>query len=144
VRHNYAARRYLAIVAGCELVLVACALPAFPARADPVDEPAVIVNPSTANLRELQRVIREALHGVAVTLADDALTTSNMISLEHPNPRDQAGRPYDGRELARPETFALFKRESRCVLVQTKTGRAWTLHHVRCASSNSGPPLLEK
>jgi hypothetical protein len=138
------ASRQLAIATACQVMLALGALSAFPGRADPVDEPAVIINPSAANLRELERVISEALHGVAVTLAHDALTTSNMISLEHPNPRDQAGRPFDGRELARPETFALFKRESRCVLVQTKTGRAWTLHHVRCASSNSGSPLLEK
>ena len=144
MRQGRAARRQSAIATAFQVMLAVCALPAILARADLADEPAVIINPSTTNLRELERVISEALHGVAVTLADDALTTSNMISLEHPNPRDEAGRPFDGRELARPETFALFKRESRCVLVQTKTGRAWTLHHVRCASSNPSAQLLEK
>jgi hypothetical protein len=144
VRQNRAASRHSAAATACQVMLAVCALPAFSFRADPVDEPAVIINPSAANLMELERVISEALHGAAVTLADDALTTSNMLSLEHPNPRDQAGRPFDGRELVRPETFALFKRESRCVLVQTKTGRAWTLHHVRCTSNYPGRPLLEK
>jgi hypothetical protein len=102
-------------------------------RAASLDAPAVIVAPTAASRKELARVIRAALHGVPVTLADDALTTSNTLSLEHADIRDQAGRPLNGRELSRPETFELFMRGSRCVLVRSKNGHAWRLHHTRCA-----------
>jgi hypothetical protein len=97
--------------------------------------PAVIADPTARSLRELAGVIHQALGDVPVTLADDALTTSSMLSLEHARPRDPAGRLLNGRELTQPETFELFKRGSRCVLVQSKTGREWTLHHAQCAAA---------
>jgi len=104
---------------------------------DPIDPPAVIVNPSVASRTELARVVRAALHGAPVTLADDALTTSNTLVIEHANPRDAQGLPLDGRSLYRPERFELFARKSRCVLVQSRTGRRWTLRHTACAAIHS-------
>jgi hypothetical protein len=103
------------------------------------DTPAVIVNPSAASRMELARVVREALHGVPVTLADDALTTSNTLVIEHANPRDPSGHPLNGRNLDRPERFELFSRGSRCVLLQPRTGRRWTLRHTECALISSSP-----
>src|SRR5579863_4466892 len=100
---------------------------------NPSDLPAIIVNPSDASRMELARVVREALHGARVTLADDALTTSNTLVIEHANPRDAQRLPLDGRSLYRPERFELFARKSRCVLVQSRTGRRWTLRHTTCA-----------
>ena len=108
-------------------------------RADAVDVPAVMVEPSAASRSELQRVVRKALHGMPVTLADDALTASNLLSLEHARPRDSAGRLFNGRELSHPETFELFKRGSGCVLIQSKTGHSWTLRHALCAARPSPP-----
>jgi hypothetical protein len=110
-------------------------LPACAVLADSRGTPAVMIDPTAENRQELARVIHEALGEVPVTLADDALTASNMLSLEHARPRDPEGRLLNGRELTRPETFELFKRGSRCVLVQSKTGREWTLHHVRCVAA---------
>ncbi len=110
--------------------LLACA-----ARSEALRTPAVIVKQTAETGAELQRVIRNAIGDVSVALADDALTTSNRLSLEHARPRDPEGRPLNGRELTRPETFELFKRGSRCVLVQSRTGREWTLHHVQCAAA---------
>ena len=110
--------------------LLACAV-----RPEGSRIPAVIVNPTAETGAELERVIRNAIGDVPVTLADDALTASNMLSLEHARPRDPEGRLLNGRELTRPETFELFKRGSRCVLVQSKTGREWTLHHVKCVAA---------
>jgi hypothetical protein len=101
---------------------------------DPGDLPAVIVSPSDASRTELVRIVREALHGAPVTLADDALTTSNALVIEHANPRDASGRPLNGRSLYRPESFELFARKSRCVLVQSRTGRRWTLRHTACTA----------
>jgi hypothetical protein len=110
--------------------LLACA-----AHPESLRAPAVIVKPTAETRAELERVIRNAVGDVSVTLADDALMTSNMLSLEHARPRDPEGRPLNGRELTRPETFQLLKRGPRCVLVQSKTGREWTLHHARCVAA---------
>jgi hypothetical protein len=110
--------------------LLACA-----ARPEALRAPAVIVKPTAETGAELQGVIRNAIGDVSVALADDALTTSNMLSLEHARPRDPEGRPLNGRELSRPEKFELFKRGSRCVLVQSRTGREWTLHHAKCVAA---------
>jgi len=107
---------------------------------DSNDPPAVIVDPSDASRTELARVVREALHGAPVTLADDALTTSNTLVIEHANPRDAQGLPLDGRSLYRPERFELFARKSRCVLVQSRTGRRWTLRHTTCVAMQTLPP----
>jgi hypothetical protein len=111
----------------------------FPARSEPAGIPAVIVHPSAESRSELSHVIRNAFGGAPVTLADDALTTTNILSLEHANPRDPAGRPLNGRELSHPETFELFKRGSHCVLVRTRNGHAWTLRHARCAAMPREP-----
>jgi hypothetical protein len=102
---------------------------------DPGDPPGIIVNPSDASRTELARVVREALHGAPVTLADDSLTTSNTLVIEHANPRDASGRPLNGRSLERPERFELFARKSRCVLVQSRTGRRWRLRHTACVAT---------
>jgi hypothetical protein len=106
---------------------------------EPTDPPAIIVNPSGASRMELARVVREALHGMPATLADDALTTSNTLVIEHANPRDASGRPLNGRSLDRPERFELFTRKSRCVLVQSRTGRRWTLRHTQCVERQAIP-----
>ncbi|MDP9014727.1 MAG: hypothetical protein M3O41_19115 [Pseudomonadota bacterium] len=111
-----------------------------PAWSEPAGIPAVIVQPSADSRRELSRVIRSAFGGVPVPLADDALTSSSMLSLEHANPRNAAGQPFNGRELSRPDTFELFKRGSQCVLVRTKDGHVWRLRRVRCAPARSRPP----
>ena len=110
--------------------LLACA-----ARPEALRTPAVISKPTAETGAELERVIRNAIGDVPVTLADDALTTSNILSLEHARARDPEGRLLNGRELSRPETFELFKRGSRCVLVRAKTGREWTLHHAQCVAA---------
>ncbi len=98
----------------------------------PKDAPAVIINPSAQSVKELRRVIHKALPGIAVTLADDALTQSSFLSLEHTHGRDPMGQTLNGRDLSRPEIFELFKRESRCILTQLSTGRSFELHHVEC------------
>jgi hypothetical protein len=110
--------------------LLACAV-----RPEALRTPAVIVKTTALTGAELERVIRIAVGDARVTLADDVFTTSNTLSLEHARPRDPEGRLLNGRELTRPETFELFKRGSRCVLVQSKTGREWTLQHVQCAAA---------
>jgi hypothetical protein len=122
------------------LSLVLGSLLCIAAWPDSSDPRAVIVSPSDASRTELARVVREALHGAPVMLADDALTTSNTLIIEHANPRDAQGLPLDGRSLYRPERFELFARKSRCVLVQSRTGRRWTLRHTVCVAMQTLPP----
>lgn len=105
----------------------------------PADIPAVLVNPSVETRSELIRVIGRALGRRSVTLADDVLTTTNRISLEHARPRDAAGRLLNGRELSRPETFELYLRGSHCVLVRVGVGRALTLRRAHCAAMPAAP-----
>jgi len=110
-------------------------LPACAVLADSPGTPAVIADATAESRVELARVMHEALGDVPVTLADDALTGGSLLSLEHALRRDPMGRPLNGRELTHPETFELFKRGPRCVLVQSRTGREWTLHHVQCVAA---------
>ncbi len=92
----------------------------------------MIVNPSDASRTELARVVCQAMQGAPVTLADDALTTSSTLVIDHANPRDLSSLPLNGRSLDRPERFELIKHKSRCVLLQSRTGRRWTLRHTEC------------
>src|SRR5258708_8445264 len=94
------------------LSLVLGSLLCIAAWPEPSDRPGVIVDPSDTSRAELARVVREALPGPPVTLADDALTTSNTLVIDHANPRDASGRPLDGRSLYRPATFAFFSPKS--------------------------------
>jgi hypothetical protein len=132
--------RAIAIAIACLSALAIDPLLCIAADPETAGTPAVIVDPNAASRAELARVVRVALHGVPVTLADDALTASNTLVIEHANPRDSAGRPLNGRILDRPERFELFKRKSRCVLEQSKTGRRWTLRHNACIVMQVIPP----
>jgi hypothetical protein len=116
-------------------VLELQSLPACAVLPDSLGTPAVIAGPTAESRRELARIIHEALGDVPVTLADDALTDSSLLSFEHALRRDPEGRTLNGRDLSRPETFELFKRGSHCVLVRLKTGRSWTLHHTPCVAA---------
>jgi hypothetical protein len=138
----------LSLVLGSLLCISAWPDPSDPPAVvtNPSESPAVIVNPSDSSRTELARIVREAMHGAPVTLADDALTASNTLVIEHANPRDASGLPLDGRSLYRPERFELFAHGSRCVLVQSRTGRRWTLRHTGCVAiqvpkANIGAPI---
>jgi hypothetical protein len=78
-------------------------------------------------------VVRGALHGAPVTLADDALTRDYTLIVERAPHRDAEGRPLDGRETGRPERFRLVQSGLLCVLVQESTGQRWTLASVTCS-----------
>jgi len=97
------------------------------------DRPAVISNPTAQGRAELLRTVREAMNGVSVTLAEDALTRDSTLILEHPQPRDARGLPLDGRATGRPEHFQLMKNGAGCELVHERTGRRWTLTSTTCS-----------
>ncbi len=129
-----------ATLAACRVLLILGPLLGLASRSQPRYAPAVIVNPGSASRMELARIVREALHGAPVTLADDALTTSNLLIIERAAARDAGGRPLNGRRMSVPEKFELSMHKSRCMLVQTRTGRRWTLRHTDCLAIKSSPP----
>lgn len=97
------------------------------------DIPAVLTHPTGESRAELARVVSDALHGTPVTLADDALTTSDTLVVERTAHRDAQGRRIDGRTTERPEHFRLVQEGTRCVLVHEATGRRFTLRSATCA-----------
>ena len=94
--------------------------------------PAIVVEPTTASRAELSRIVTEALHGVEVTLADDALTHNNLLVIERKPITDANGNRVQGRELGSPEQFQLFIDNEKCVLVQRSSNKRWRLQNTQC------------
>ena len=97
------------------------------------DVPAVIANPTPQSRAELLRTVREALNGVPVTIAEDALSHDSTLIVEHAEPRDERGLPLNGRATGKPEQFQLVKHGSRCELVHQRTGKRFTLVSATCS-----------
>ena len=96
------------------------------------DAPAVITSPSPKSRAELLRLVREALHGAPVTLADDALTRESTLLIERAPARAPDGTPLNGRDLDRPHRFHLVVSGSRCVLVHEGSGHRSPLASATC------------
>lgn len=94
--------------------------------------PARLVSPSPQTRAELDRIVSQALHGIPVRLADDALVHDSDLIVERIPARDAAGIPVDGRALGKPEHFQLVLRGSSCVVIHERTGRSWTLASATC------------
>jgi len=107
-------------------MLLACATPAAP------EVPAVLVEPTAQTRAELAQAVSSEFGGIAVTLADDALTRSPEVVIEHARPRDAEGRLINGRELGRPELFRLVLQGRQCVLVHQRNGRRIVLGSAAC------------
>jgi hypothetical protein len=110
------------------LMLCACEIPL---AHEP--QPAVLTDPTAQSIADLNRVVSDALHGVPVRLADDALTHDSTLIVERQQFRDAAGLPLNGRELGRPEHFRLVIQRSRCILIRERTARHWWLRAATCA-----------
>lgn len=117
-----------AVCAAAALALAGC-LP----RLAPPDVPAVLTHPTARSHAELVRVVSRAMNGAPVTIADSALTSDDVLIVERVPRRDARGVDLNGRETGRPEHFRLVKSGPRCVLVQDRTGRRWTLGSATCA-----------
>ena len=110
------------------LLLSACATSSPAAQ----DVPALITNASTQTQEEIRSVISTALNGAPVTIAADALTRENSISIERTPVRDERGLLVNGRDPGRPEIFELARNGRQCVLVRKKTGERMVLGSVEC------------
>ncbi len=116
-------------VTGLLLALASCRT--MPAQ---WEEPAVIINPTPESRAALVKAVSEALNGAPVTLAENALTTTNTLTIERVHPLDPSGLPMNGRERGLPERFELVKTGEDCLLVQLSSGRRFTLAGMTCSA----------
>lgn len=90
------------------------------------DVPARITNPTADSRAELLRVVRSALDGRDVTIADDALTTDSLLIIEPAH--------LTGRDLGRAEHFRLVLSGSSCILLHQESDSRLELTDTGCAA----------
>ncbi|NOR35508.1 MAG: hypothetical protein GQ577_02065 [Woeseiaceae bacterium] len=83
------------------------------------DQAAVIVNPDAASRAALQQTVNAALH-TDVTLADDALTDTSVLTIERKIPQSVEGSPAQGRNMEMPIHFRLVTDGANCILVDQR------------------------
>lgn len=96
-------------------------------------DPAVIVDPTEASRASLQAAVNEALDS-EVLLADDALTSTSILTVERKMPQSISGSPAQGRTMEPPVRFDLVTNGSDCVLVDSRDGSRYLLAGTRCTS----------
>lgn len=116
-----------AINTGMLLALIGCQT-----LATAEDIPARIVNPTEASRKALQDTIHAVL-ATRVTLADDALTGSSILTLEHNPSGNMQNMAATGRTLTAPIQFRLLRNGVDCILVDQRDDSRHTLMNTKCA-----------
>ena len=108
--------------------------------------PAAILDSTPAAHADIRQAVAAAL-GRDVLVADDALTESNLLTIDRRVTKTIEGRIGSGRILDPPETFQLVLEGDHCVLVHDRTGKAYPLENARCRVSpnedDKAPPPHE-
>lgn len=95
------------------------------------DRPARIVNADADSRAALQAAVDEAL-GVRVTLKDDTLISSSLLTIER-WPKGTIDNPVpQGRILEKPIQFYLVINGSDCVLIDQRNGSRRVLLNTTC------------
>ena len=111
----------LFIIAGCQ---------ALTAQSD---IPALITNPTDESRAALKKALAEAFHGTELTLADNALTQTSLLTVES-GARHIIGKlPRRGRILEKPIQFRLVKNGTECVLINLRDQSRHKLQNTTCA-----------
>lgn len=95
------------------------------------DVAARITNPTDDSRKALQSVVNDAL-GTNVTLANNALTDSSVLTIERNPPRSMENQPAQGRNMDMPMQFRLVLDDGDCVLIYTADDSRWTLADTNC------------
>lgn len=99
--------------------------------ADSYDKPARIVNPDDASRAALQAAVNSAF-GTKVTLADDALTDSSLLTIERsPRPTMENPNPL-GRNMELPYQLLLVINGADCVLIDQRDRSRHNLANTTC------------
>jgi len=95
------------------------------------DKPARIVNPDDASRAALQDAVNTAF-GTNVTLADNALTDSSLLTIERrPRPTLENPNPL-GRNMEMPFQLRLYINGTDCVLVDQRDHARYPLSNTAC------------
>jgi hypothetical protein len=121
---------FLRVVWASAVVVALVACRTIPATRE---APAVITDPTPESRAALAKAVSAALNGAHVKLADDALTKTDTLIIEHEQPRDPTGAPPDGRQRGMPEQFRLVKAGAQCSLVHQRTDKRYPLTGVTCS-----------
>lgn len=97
------------------------------------DQPARIVNATEASRDALRETVNQVLH-TEVTLADDALTNSSVLTIEHTPPGTMQNPTPDGRILDMPIQFRLVINQSSCILIDQRDRSRHTLKDTECVA----------
>jgi hypothetical protein len=115
-------------------MVTACVLPACATSSGANEQAAVIVHANAQSRVALQRAVNSVFGTRPIALADDALTLDSTLIIEPVRPRDEEGRPLQGRETRAPEKLHLVKNGERCILIHERTGKRLTLPQTQCVS----------
>jgi len=96
------------------------------------DQPARITDPTEASRAALQQTINTVLH-IEVVLADDALTDSSVLTIEHTSPGTMQTPTPEGRIMKMPFQFRLVINKSDCILIDQRDRSRHTLENTSCA-----------
>jgi len=118
---------------GLCIVAVICGMIGCQTVASDHDQPARISNPTDASRAALQQAVNTALR-TEVTLADDALTDTSLLTIEHTPPRTMQNPTPDGRILDMPIQFLLVINGSVCILIYQRDRTRYTLDNTSCAA----------
>ncbi len=93
---------------------------------------AVITNHTDESITELRSVVKKALHGTPVMIANTAFNKSNRLVLERKKIKSPDGRVIDTRTNEEPIIFELYLKENTCYLKYLKTGEQFQLKQANC------------
>jgi len=92
------------------------------------------ISPATdASRAVLQETINNALH-TSVMLADDALTTSSVLTIELNPPGTMQNPNPLGRDMGKPIQFRLVVNQSACILIDQRDGTRHVLNDTTCVA----------
>ena len=112
--------------------LASTILPACASRAGQTAAPAVLVDLTEQNRRQLASVVAKALHRDKVLLAPDALTQTDLLIITRAPRRTLNQNPVMGRSEEKGEYFNLKKENDRCFLIHQSTQEIYPLKDVHC------------
>ena len=95
------------------------------------DKPARIINVDDASRSALQNAVNTAI-GTNVTLADNALTDTSLLTLENRTPRSITNPNPQGRIMEMPIQFQLIKNGNDCILINQRDRSRQVLSGTSC------------
>lgn len=97
------------------------------------DVAARITNSTDDSRKALQSAVNAALDA-NVTLANDALTDSSVLTIERNPPRSMENLPAQGRNMDMPMQFRLVLNDGDCVLIYTADDSRRKLADTSCVA----------